>query len=202
MFTEKQVDIIKEVINIGIGEAAFALSELVKDRVIIKVPDLRIMESAKLADYLQDEMKLLGVYISQNFQGKISGKSILCYSHEATRSLLEVITGKKMETLTLSDSDRATLQEIGNLILVSCLSSISNTIKDRFRFDMPHVALNGQVQYFENMLQDMLEFDYAVIIKTEMAVKENNIRGYVFILLGFKELVSIIEGLEQKIKGG
>ena len=200
MYEEKHVDIIREVVNIGVGEAAAALSDLVKSRVFIQVPDIRIMDAALVPDYLQNEVQNLGVHITQSFQGRVKGKSVLCYSREASVSLLEVLMGKR-ETLSLSESDMATLQEIGNLLLVSCLSGISNIIEDRFIFDMPHVTLNGRIQSFKNLVSDIMEFNQAVVIKTEMAVKHTKIRGYIFILLGFKELRSIIETLERKMLG-
>lgn len=203
MFKENHIDIIKEVINIGIGEAAAVLSDLVNARVHIQVPDVKIMDAADTPDYLQNEMENLGVYISQVFHGGISGKSVLCYSQEASRSLLEILMQTKIETLSLSDAETATLQEIGNLILVSCLSAISNTIKDRFLFDMPHVALNGYAPYFENLGKDIKEFGQAIVVKTEMVVKKINVRGYIFILFEFSELQSVIERLEKKmILGG
>ena len=202
MFEEKQVDIIREVVNIGIGEAAFALAQLVKNRVLIQVPELKILSNKDLSGYLRAEMKSLGVYISQSFSGHIDGKSILCYSREAALALIEVITGKEIETLTISDSEKAVLQEIGNIILVSCVSAISNSIEGRFIFGMPYVTLDGHTKHLDNLRKDLNRFDQAVVIKTEMAVKESDIMGYIFILLGIKELRSVVEQLEQRLTQG
>jgi len=186
MLEKKHLDIIKEVVNTGFGEAAAALSELLKARILIQVPDLRVMDAADVSDYLQNEVGNLGVKISRDFHGKIEGKSILCYSQEASRSLLEMINGERIETLSLSHADRATLQEIGNIIMVSCLSVISDIIEDRFTFDIPHVALNGHVQYFRSLMKEMAEFRQVVVVKTEMGLKESKVLGYIFILLGFR----------------
>lgn len=199
MFEEKHVDILKEVINIGIGEAAAALSDLVDGRVNIHVPEVKIMAATDIPEYLKADMEDLGVYISQVFQGQIAGKSVLCYSKEASRSLLEIIMGTKIATLSLSDSDTETLQEVGNLILVSCLSAISNMIEDRFIFDMPHVTLNGHIPYFKDLIKDIMEFEQAVVVKTGMLIKEINVMGYIFILFGFRELKVVIETLEKKM---
>lgn len=195
MFEEKHVDILKEVINIGIGEAAAALSDLVDGRVNIHVPEVKIMAATDIPEYLKADMEDLGVYISQVFQGQIAGKSVLCYSKEASRSLLEIIMGTKIATLSLSDSDTETLQEVGNLILVSCLSAISNMIEDRFIFDMPHVTLNGHIPYFKDLIKDIMEFEQAVVVKTGMLIKEINVMGYIFILLSLPDIRIFIKDI-------
>jgi len=61
------LDIIKEVVNVGIGDAAAALSALVNSRVIIEVPEIHIINAQDAPDFIQKEIRSLGVYISQDF---------------------------------------------------------------------------------------------------------------------------------------
>ncbi len=201
MLQKKQVDILKEMINIGIGDAAATLSDLVKSRVVIKVPDLKVMTFPALVDYFEKEIDLLGVYISQKFKGAITGKSLLCYSREASLSLLRAVAESEQQTLSLSDSEKSILQEIGNLLLVSCISAISNILEDLFVFEIPHVAVSGQVDYFEYLIKDMKELEQAVVVKTTMAIKGTGIDGYIFILIGFKGLQSMVSRMERRITG-
>ncbi len=50
---DDNLDIVREIINIGIGEAADALSKLVNTRVIIKTPDICIMDAAEVHHYIE-----------------------------------------------------------------------------------------------------------------------------------------------------
>ncbi|OQY57915.1 MAG: hypothetical protein B6245_14555 [Desulfobacteraceae bacterium 4572_88] len=53
-------DIIREIMNIGIGEAADALSKLINARVTIKIPDVRIMQTRDVHKYIRDALESLG----------------------------------------------------------------------------------------------------------------------------------------------
>jgi len=198
MFDEQHLDIIQEVVNIGIGEAGAALADLVRRKVVLKVPDLKVVDNAGLGDYLAGEMESLGVYITQDFTGEVTGKSILCYSKEASMELIRTIMAKEVKVLSISDSERAMLEEIGNVILVSCLSAISNSLESRFRFNMPHVTLNGHVAHFRNFIGDLERFEHAVVIKTSMAVEETDITGYIFILLGIQDLRTVAHSMTER----
>jgi len=197
MLTKEREEIVNEVMNIAIGSAASALSKLVMARVSVEVPELRLIKASDVSTYLKNELDVLSVYISQAFQGEIEGKSLLCYSQEAVQALLDISFGKRTDLQFISNFEKGALQETSNIILTSLISAISNLIKYRIRFEVPHVAFDGHKGYFEYLTRDILEFEYAIVIKTQMVVKERDISGYVFILLGLKDIESIIERLEE-----
>lgn len=199
---EIAVDIIREVINIGIGEAANSLSKLVNTRVILKVPDIRIISVKEIHDHIQNEVKNLGVYLSQNFRGLIKGKTILFYTKECSISLLNAIYGQVLETSALSETGIAALNEVGNIIMGSCMAEISNVIEGKLSFDLPHVTVEISEKYFENLLRDLEELDQAILIKNEMQIRERDIQGYLFILLSFEDFSKVIEKLHRQITPG
>ncbi len=54
MIHEIENDIMQEVINIGVGEAASVLSELVNSRVTIRIPEIRVCNIAGNGSNLTD----------------------------------------------------------------------------------------------------------------------------------------------------
>jgi len=191
----------KEVINVGLGEAADALSSLVNTRVMIKVPDMHIMDIDEVLPYIRKEMSSLGVYIAQDFKGGINGKTILCYSRECGVSLLNTIYGDTMQVTTITESGISTLNEIGNIIMVSYMSAISNFIDDRIRFELPEVTQEISETYFENLLADLKVFDKAIVVKNRMSIKEENVEGYLFVMLSFKDFTTVVETLKTRMMG-
>ncbi len=192
-------DIIKEVINMGLGEAADALSQLVNDRVIIKVPDVYVMSTQDTKSYIKDEVENLGIYISQDFTGMIEGKTLLVYTQECGLSLLKTIYGDKRNILTITETGISALNEIGNIIMVSYVSAISNFIEGKIKFSLPNVTLEVSTRYFENLLNEMKELDKAIVVKNEMSIKSANIKGYLFVLLSFKNFMVVIENLRKRL---
>ena len=196
----RSLDIMKEIVNTGLGEAADSLSRLVDSRVTIMVPDVHIMDVDQVMHYIKEEIKDLGVYIAQDFKGSVSGRTILCYTQECSISLLNAIYGDKMHVTAINEIGISTLNEVGNIIMVSYISAISNFINDRISFDLPETTLEISEKYFENLIGELKEFDKAIVIKNLMQVKESNIEGYLFVLMSFKDFHLVVEILEHQLK--
>jgi chemotaxis protein CheC len=200
MYDDNAIDIIREVINIGIGEAASALSNLVKTRVVIKTPDIHIMNVEEAHAYICKEVTSLGVYISQNFRDLINGKTVLFYTKDCCISLLNAIYGNSLKTSTLTETGIATLNEIGNIIMVSYMSQISDMLEGKISFDLPKVTVEISESYFKNLLNELGTLDKAVVVKNVMRIKESDIQGYLFVLLSFEDFNKVTETLQKKMK--
>lgn len=193
------LDIVREVINIGIGEAANALSKLVNNRVVIRSPDVRVIELAGLHDYLRDQVASIGVYISQNFRTLVKGRTILFYTRECSISLLNAVYGGALNTSTLTETGIATLNEIGNIIMGSCMAEISNAIEGRITFDLPQATVEVSETYFQNLILELGEEDRAIVVKNVMRIQDTDIHGYLFVLLTFDDFMSVIRRMESRM---
>lgn len=194
------LDIIKEVINIGIGDAASALSTLVKSRVTIKVPDIHILDTKAAPEFIQKEIRSLGVYIAQDFHGVFHGKTLLFYTKESCASLIKCIMGETTVTSSLTDSAIAVLQEIGNIVMVTCVSTISNILDDTVEFQIPDVTIEISEGYFGNIVKGLGDLDKTIIVRNQMMVKDKEIEGYFFMMISFKDFLSLIKKLADKGK--
>ncbi len=196
---DEHTDILREVINIGIGEAANSLSQLLQKRVLLRVPDVHVMDISEVNVYLQKELSNLGVYIAQDFDGTIRGKTILCYTKECSLSLLNAICGQTMKITSLSETGIATLNEIGNIIMVSCMSEISNMIESEITYHLPEVTIEVSEMYFRNLVRELSKLEKAIAVKNEFRIHETDIRGYLFVLLSFEGYEIVIERLLRKM---
>lgn len=200
MNIDESADIIREVVNIGIGEAASSLSGLVNTRVVIRVPEVLIMGMENVREYIQTRGDDAGVYISQEFTGNITGKSLLIYSRDCAIALLNLVSIDSIKTESLSESGIATLNEIGNIIMASCMSEITNLLDKEIRFDIPETSVTPSDDYFGDMLSDFDRLEKAIIIKNEMTIAEKNIRGHMFILLTFQDFNLVIDILKDHLR--
>ncbi len=199
MNDNKRLDMLRELINIGIGEAANSLSQLLQKRVMLRVPDIQIINVSEVNLYLQQELTSLGVYIAQDFEGMIRGKTILCYTRECSLSLLNAIFGNNMKITSLTETGIATLNEIGNIIMVSCMSEISNMIEGKISYHLPEVTVEISQVYFQNLIRDIAKLDTAIVIKNEFIIHQTDIKSYLFILLSFEGYETVIDRLLKKI---
>ena len=186
-------DILREVINIGVGDAAAALSILVNNRVVIKTPDIYVLDTQDATDFIQEKICELGIYISQDFKGKFSGKTLLFYSKNSCASLLKLLLGKETGSDIFTDNALATLEEIGNIVMVSCITTISNILEDTVEFQIPDLTLEISDGYFKNLVSGLEGLDKTIIIRNQMVVKDMEIEGYFFILLSFGNFLELIK---------
>jgi chemotaxis protein CheY-P-specific phosphatase CheC len=124
----------------------------------------------------------------------------LFYTRESCASLLKALLGDVMATRTLTDTAIATLQEIGNIIMVSCMSTISNMIEDDITFDIPDVTVEISEGYFQNLVREIKTLDHTIIVRNEMSIDATHVQGYIFVLLGFQDFVAVARDLAKKMQ--
>ncbi len=202
MFDEIIMDALKELINIGMGEAAASLSDLVGRRVGIRVPELRVMRVDEIRTFLDLEAETLGVYLAQKFTGPLTGKAILFYTEECSIALVDSLFAGTMSIRTITESARATLQEVGNILLVSCISRIGDVVEMPTTFEIPTVTVEVSEVYFNNLIKEMSTFENAIVVRNELTVYEKRIVGYLFILLALQGFEIIAKKLEQMLLHG
>ncbi|QTA88041.1 chemotaxis protein CheC [Desulfonema magnum] len=199
MYDDKIIDIITEILNIGMGEAANSLSKLVNTHILIKVPDVRVMQLADIHKYISDELDASGVYMSQIFTGYAKGKAILFYPKDCSVSLLNSLCGQTDKISDLTEVEIATLNEIGNMVIGSCMAEIANVLKSKISFEFPEVTVETSGKYFQNMLKDLGKSDMVIIVKNVMCIKETDIQGYFFVMLSFEDVNHILDDLRKKM---
>ena len=197
---ERTIDIITEVINIGVGDAASALSSLVNRRIRITVPEVRILDTFDIAAFVEEIIPSLGVYVSQDFRGRIKGKTLLVYTRESSCALLSALTGQSPAGLALSQTEMATLQELGNILMVSCVSTISDMIQDGVRFEVPQVAEEISDTYFFSLVEEFSAYDKTIVVKNQIAVQDTDITSYLFVLLGVADLRLVVDMVSEKLR--
>lgn len=187
--TNLQLDTLKEIGNIGAGNAATALSLLVNKPVMMSVPSVKIatfdetMELAGGADNV-----VASVYM--RIEGDINGNMyfILSLSH-ATR-FVNQMTGSNQFSFDHSFDDEISLSaltELGNILSGSYLSALSDFTGMKI---YPSVPLLGIDMVGALLGYGLLEFsqvgDYAIIIDTDLtesdSKEEKDVNGHFFLL--------------------
>ena len=71
-FSKKHLDVLKEIGNIGAGNAATALSTLLNKKINMRIPSIKIVEFNELLDYVGGpEEEIVSVFL--RIQGSLPG---------------------------------------------------------------------------------------------------------------------------------
>lgn len=137
---EMHIDVLKEIGNIGAGNAATSLAQMLNREVDMKTPEVRILEISE-AYRAMGGPEIPVVAILAKLYGDIDGIMMFVIHQDFTRSLLEALLGKggaKCEEL--DEMERSALSEIGNIMIGSYAASISALSGLTIKISVPAVA--------------------------------------------------------------
>ena len=115
-----QLDALKEVSNIGAGNAATALSMMIGKKVDMSVPAVNII---KLDDIVQEngEVEVAGTVV--RVLGDIAGNILLVFEKSTAENVIEKLVGSRQSPE--SEMGSSVLCEIANIISASYMNSIA-----------------------------------------------------------------------------
>jgi chemotaxis protein CheC len=137
-----QLDVLKEIGNIGAGNAATALAKMLDKKVDMKVPQIRIMRFDEVSEVLGGaETQVVGILLG--IQGDISGSMMFVLDLPSSKLLVNILMGKPAESdLEYDDLTRSALAEIGNILAGSYLSALSNLTNLKIMSGVPALAID------------------------------------------------------------
>ncbi|MCR4739650.1 MAG: chemotaxis protein CheC [Lachnospiraceae bacterium] len=118
-------DVLKEIGNIGAGNATTALAQMLDTKVDMKVPKVELLEFSEVGEAMGGEEQIMaGIYLVVD--GDIHGSIMFLLEEKSTKTLISMLMGTpEHDSDTFSDMEISALKEIGNIITGSYLSSLS-----------------------------------------------------------------------------
>ncbi|MGL4875857.1 MAG: chemotaxis protein CheC [Clostridium sp.] len=120
IFNSIELDAIKEVSNIGAGNAATSLSMILGHKVDMSVPSVNMIKFSEIYE-LDGEKEVYAIIV--RVRGEILGNILIVFEKNLAEKLVEKLIGKKEETLT--ELGISVLGEIGNIISAGYMNSIA-----------------------------------------------------------------------------
>ena len=136
------MDVLREIGNIGAGNAATALARMLDRKIDMKVPQIQVMKFSEVSDILGAPEELV-VGILLGIQGDITGNIMFVLDVEATRVMLNLVFARPVDTeLTYDDMECSAIMELGNILAGSYLSALSTLTNLNIMPDVPSLAID------------------------------------------------------------
>lgn len=117
-------DVLREIGNIGAGNATTALAQMLGCKVDMAVPQVRLLEFSEVGTIMGGEEQIMaGIYLM--VEGDITGSILFLLNKESARKLISKLMGMEVSGEELSEMEQSALKEIGNIITASYLNSLS-----------------------------------------------------------------------------
>lgn len=136
------MDVLKEVGNIGQGNAASALASMLGKPIDISVPDVKTLSFGETVEFLGGpEEPAIGMMIG--LKGDINGMMLYVLNREFANKLLNDMLGKKIDDLwQLDEMDMSFVQEIGNILSGSYINAIAQLTGLTIDITVPYITID------------------------------------------------------------
>ncbi|HVU34862.1 MAG TPA: chemotaxis protein CheC [Opitutaceae bacterium] len=195
--TINQRDALSELINIGYGRAAGALSELTGYRITLEVPQLAMYTIDEIGPILAKTIPGEVASVNQIFAGPVSGNALLLLDEKAALVLTELLTDERTASEAFDANTREVITEVGNILLNACLGVFGNLLQIQVSFAVPRMQVEGIDGVLRSITIAAEELRYALMIHTRFHLRASNITGYLVIILGITSLDRLLSEVER-----
>jgi chemotaxis protein CheC len=189
------IDVLKELGNIGAGNAATALASMISKKVDMAVPNVRILEFKNVAEILGGEENLvIGIYFE--LTEDVVGNMMFALDLDSAINLTDMLYNRKKEGKELDEMDISALCEVGNILSSSYANSLSILTGLKIFISVPSISIDmaGAI-----LSVPAIQFghvsDHAVMIETLFAEDQNLVKGNFFLLPDLSSFDKIMTAL-------
>lgn len=191
-----QYDVLKEIGNIGAGNATTALSQLINTKIDMDVPKVQLLGFKELPDIVGGaECLVVGILLT--LEGEIEGSMMFILECNSAHHLVNILLGKELDSFQdFSEMDLSALKEIGNIIAGAYLSSLSTLTNLFIQASVPHMAIDmaGAILSVPAIEFGMLG-DKALLIQSKFGENDTEVSGYFILIPTLDSYDKIMESL-------
>lgn len=196
VLSELEIDFLNEIFNLGVGNAASSLSQMVKQEIKLSVPELNFLSIDKLAEILGRDSILSSV--SQKVEGPFSAQSIVIFPDADSLEIVRRLLGENISDEGLAELQNEAMSEIGNIVLNACIGSLSQSLSSNFDIDLPEFERSTPEELIQYRQLD--DESLILFIRIELTLSESKITGYLAFLMGVESFSKLHEILKIALK--
>ncbi|AMM97293.1 chemotaxis protein CheC [Bacillus pumilus] len=197
---DEQLDVLREVGNIGAGHAASALASLLDRKIDMAVPFVKVLSFEELMDFFGGaDLPVASIFL--RMEGDLSGSIFFIMPFEqAEQFVRELVRDPSFDIDAIHEHVMGTsaLHELGNILAGSYLSALADLTKLQLHPSVPDVTLDmfGAV-ISEGLMQFSPLGDQAIVIDTSIFDDQNKqeLKGNMFLLPDFESFEKLFKAL-------
>ncbi|SDY83934.1 chemotaxis protein CheC [Proteiniborus ethanoligenes] len=189
------LDILKELGNIGSGNAATALASMIDKKVDMKVPQVKILEFKEVGDILGDsETPVVGIYFEMT--DDIEGNIMFVLDIESAVNLTDMLFSRSSSKSELDEMDMSALSEVGNILSASYINSLSTLTGLNLKISVPSICIDMAAAILSVPAVQFGHFgDHVILIETQFEEGDKLITGDFFLIPEIDSFQKILSSL-------
>ncbi len=193
-----QLDALKEIGNIGAGNAATALAQMVNDKIDMNVPKVKILPFADVPDLIGGaDSHVVGIYLDVTGSAPVNILFILPIQKAVILCdmLFARDTGETSPE-NFGEMEMSAMMELGNILSGTYLNALSMFTNLEFMPSVPAIGVDMAGAIIDAVLAQFGEIaDHVLVLDTEFKRGETDVVGHFFLLPELSSLNTILSAI-------
>lgn len=194
--SEIQLDVLREIGNIGSGNACTALASLLGTMVDMSVPSIKFLDFESAADYLGGkDAEVLGIQIG--VKADLTGMMFHIIEKNFAQRIISTFYEKRLDTIQdLNEMDLSVLSEMGNITSGAYANSLATLTQMVVDISAPisHLMsvpdlLKIPIAEYANVGKEIL------VIDEEFIIEQESLKSHMILVLEEQSLYKLFEKL-------
>ena len=196
----RQLDALQELVNIGIGQAAGVLNDMIDSPIRLQIPYLQILTPIDVEEELEQHLNGEQIAAVQlKFTGSFGGIAQLVFPTNSAALLVTMLTGEEVGTHDLDSVKIGTLSEVGNIVINGVMGAISNLLQQRLNYSIPTYS-EGTIANL--LVSGGLATDTVVLLaQTSFMIERLHIEGDIILIFNVNSFDTLLTAINQ-LAGG
>ena len=206
LLSEEQLDFLREMMNIGAGNAATAFTQMLQTEVELIIPAVSVLPAPKVPSIFGDP-SLPVACVRMRMVGDVTGDLFFIVPDEQKMNLIHLVEQAMPRPdlcrTTLRrrkgpDLDLSVLAEMGNILAGVYLTAIHDFCQLNIYHSVPTIAIDMvQSLLDESMIVLGSEVQTIILIENEFIVKENRISTFLLLIPTVQSVKILVDSVEQ-----
>lgn len=184
---ERGMDALRELFNIGAGNAATSLSQMLSgERVSVEVPAVQLVPTRKLTEQLGNGTRVVCA-VGFTISGGLDAQLLLVFEERSAARLASVLLGRPQpeegDKIVFDAPSRSALDETGNIVASSFVSGLGRLTKKRIMPSVPSSGVADATTAVTEILKDLgAAVDESIVCRTDLTTRGTRIHGHLLLL--------------------
>ena len=208
MLSDQQKDILGEIVNVYIGQAASLLSEMTGQEIRLNVPEVILLtgDSVDAELFAAEDLLSQGHIVSSSLQFSqgLHGKTFLMFPASQAKALVNACLGEidagipSPSIRDLLDTDFDVLKEVANVILNSIMGGFGNLLDTCLEYSVPEIEMlfvdSDEQRNFLSSQSSIL------LLKTDFFLTTTSVQGVIIIAFSVNSMGLLLEKINAMTK--
>jgi chemotaxis protein CheC len=200
----RNLDVFKEIGNIGAGNAATALAKMLNKQIVMSVPDVEIVSFNDIINILDGpESVVAGVLVDMS--GDLNGFILMVLEIKDAYEMISIAMGEDRKIPedfsfeSMTELDQSALSEMANILVGAYLSAICSLTNLSVTPSVPQLAVDMVGAIISVVAIEYGKIgDSVLFLKTNFSDVNRNMAGHFFLIPDFESYKVLIESLGMK----